>query len=106
MIAEVAASSAAIDLNDKKRAYRRNGVREYLVWQIFENRLDWFYLENGEYVNLTPDTNGVIRSRVFPGLWLAIEPFLAGEMVWVLETLQAGTQSLEHGAFVQTLQSR
>jgi len=28
-IAEVAASSAACDLHDKKRAYRRNGVQEY-----------------------------------------------------------------------------
>ena len=37
LVAEIAASSAAIDLGDKKRAYRRNGVREYLV-QPGENR--------------------------------------------------------------------
>lgn len=36
LIAEVAASSAAYDLHDKKRAYRRNGVQEYLVWQVLE----------------------------------------------------------------------
>ncbi|MGB3239101.1 MAG: Uma2 family endonuclease, partial [Geitlerinemataceae cyanobacterium] len=30
LIVEVAASSAAYDLHDKKRVYRRNGVREYL----------------------------------------------------------------------------
>lgn len=31
LIVEIAASSAAYDLYDKKRAYRRNGVKEYLV---------------------------------------------------------------------------
>lgn len=31
LIVEVAASSVAIDLHDKKQAYRRNGVKEYLV---------------------------------------------------------------------------
>jgi Uma2 family endonuclease len=42
LVAEVATSSAAIDLGVKKNAYRRNDVQEYLVWQTFENRLSWF----------------------------------------------------------------
>jgi Uma2 family endonuclease len=44
LIVEIAGSSAAYDLHDKLKVYRRNGVPEYLVWQIFERRLDWFYL--------------------------------------------------------------
>ena len=31
LIVEIAAGSAAIDLHDKLRAYRRNGVQEYVV---------------------------------------------------------------------------
>lgn len=42
LIVEVAASSASYDLNDKLNAYRRNGVQEYIVWQTYENRVDWF----------------------------------------------------------------
>ncbi|HBY77123.1 MAG TPA: Uma2 family endonuclease, partial [Cyanobacteria bacterium UBA11148] len=61
LVAEIAASSAAIDLGDKKRAYRRNGIREYIVWQVFEQKLDWFYLQEGEYVSLPIDQDGVIR---------------------------------------------
>ena len=34
LIVEVAASSASIDLRDKRRAYCRNGVREYVVWRV------------------------------------------------------------------------
>ncbi len=106
LVAEVAASSAAIDLGDKKRAYRRNGVTEYIVWQVFDRRLDWFTLEQGEYVNLLPDSEGIIHSQVFPGLWLAVGELLKGEMQSVLAGLQTGLQSTEHQAFVQRLAQR
>lgn len=103
LVAEIAASSAAIDLGDKKRAYRRNGIQEYIVWQVFEQKLDWFYLQEGEYLSL-PVEDGVIRSRVFPGLWLAVEDLLAGNMTSVLATLQQGLASPEQATFVQQLQ--
>ena len=103
LVAEIAASSAAIDLGDKKRAYRRNGIREYIVWQVFEQRLDWFYLQEGEYVPLLVDEDGVIRSQVFPGLWLAVNDLLTGNMGRVLSMLQEGLAAAEHTAFVQLL---
>jgi Uma2 family endonuclease len=103
LVAEIAASSAAIDLGNKKRAYRRNGIQEYIVWQVFEQKVDWFYLQDGEYVSLPVDEDGVIRSRVFPGLWLAVADLLAGNMVQVLAILQAGLATSEHAAFVQRL---
>jgi Uma2 family endonuclease len=103
LIVEVAASSATIDLGDKKRAYRRNGIQEYLVWQVFDQRIDWFRLEAGEYVNLQPDAAGIIRSQVFSGLWLDRNALLAGNMQQVLAVLQAGINSAEHQAFVQQL---
>jgi Uma2 family endonuclease len=101
LVVEIAASSAAIDLGDKKRAYRRNGIQEYIVWQVFEQKVDWFYLEAGEYVPLPVDGDGVMRSRVFPGLWLAVADLLAGNMVQVLAVLQAGLATVEHGEWVQ-----
>lgn len=103
LVVEIAASSVAIDLHDKKRAYRRNGVQEYIVWQVFEQKLDWFYLQQGEYVSLPVDEDNVIRSRVFPGLWLAAGDLLAGNMGRVLSVLQEGLASGEHGMFVQEL---
>jgi Uma2 family endonuclease len=103
LVAEIAASSAAIDLGDKKRAYRRNGIKEYIVWQVFEQKLDWFYLQEGEYVSLPVDEDGVIRGREFPGLWLAVEDLLTGNMTQVLAVLQEGLASPEHAAFVQQL---
>ncbi len=103
LVVEIAASSAAIDLGDKKRAYRRNGVQEYIVWQVFEQRIDWFSLQNEDYVSLLPDEQGVICSVVFPGLWLDVSAMLQGNMQQVLAILQAGINSAEHQTFVQQL---
>ncbi|MBD2615800.1 MAG: Uma2 family endonuclease [Nostoc sp. ZfuVER08] len=103
LIVEIAASSVAIDLHAKKQAYRRNGVKEYIVWQVLDEKLSWFYLEQGEYLELATDSSGILRSRVFPGLWLAVAELLAGNMQSVLTILQTGLQSPEHAEFVQQL---
>jgi Uma2 family endonuclease len=103
LVVEIAASSAAYDLYDKKRAYRRNGVREYLVWRVYDKQLDWFSLEAGEYIKLEPDNEGIICSQVFPGLWLATPQLLSGKMNEVLAVLQQGLNSKEHQEFSKTM---
>jgi Uma2 family endonuclease len=80
-------------------------VKEYIVWQVLDQKISWFYLEQGEYLDLPVDTDGIIQSRVFPGLWLAVTELLAGNMQSVLAVLQQGVQSPEHAAFVQKLVS-
>ena len=104
-VAEISASTATIDLRDKKRVYRRNGVKEYLVWQVINHRIDWFFLQEGEYISLTPDAEGIIRSQVFPGLWLSVSALLAGDMPQVIATLQTGLSSAAHQQFIQQLTS-
>jgi Uma2 family endonuclease len=103
LVAEIATSSAAIDLGTKKNVYRRNGVQEYLVWQTFENRLSWFRLQDENYVAIEPDEDGIIRSTVFPGLWLAVPSLLDGKMMDVLNVLQRGLVTIEHQAFAASL---
>ena len=104
-VAEISASTATIDLRDKKRVYRRNGVKEYLVWQVMNRRIDWFSLQEEEYISLLPDAEGIIRSRVFPGLWLAVSALIDGDMPSAIATLQAGLNSDAHQEFVQQLAS-
>lgn len=104
LVIEVAASSAGYDLHDKKRAYRRNGVQEYIVWQIYENKLHWFRLQSGKYRLLEEDDAGVVKSQAFPGLWLAVPELLQGNMAQVLAVLQLGIASAEHKEFVKALQ--
>ncbi|HEY9612638.1 Uma2 family endonuclease, partial [Allocoleopsis sp.] len=55
LVVEIAASSVAIDLHAKKQAYRRNGVKEYIVWQVLDQKISWLYLDKGEYLDLPTD---------------------------------------------------
>ena len=75
-------------MKEKRRVYARNGVREYLVWRVAEGRVDWFCLEKEGYVAQTPDANGLLPSRVFPGLRLPVAALLAGETAEVLGGLE------------------
>lgn len=84
LIVEVAASSVSYDLHNKKEAYRRNGVREYIVWRVLDNAIDWFHLEGGQYLPVQPDEAGLIESAQFPGLRLNVSRMLAGDLAAVL----------------------
>jgi hypothetical protein len=99
----------SFDLHTKKNVYRRCGVREYVVWRVLEGEIDWFALEAGEYKLLAPGADGLLRSRVFPGLWpgLWLDPaaLVAGDLTKALAAVQAGIASAEHGEFVRRLAS-
>ena len=103
LIVEVAASSASYDLHVKREVYRRNGVQEYVVWRVYDRQVDWFRLENGQYVTVPADTEGVMHSRVFLGLRLAVPALLSGDLANVLAELHLGLASAEHQAFVEML---
>ena len=103
LVAEVASSSASYDLHAKLRVYRRNGVREYLVWRVLDQEIDWFVLRAGQYERLLLDAEGLYRSEVFPGLWLDPAALLRGDLATVLAVVQRGLASPEHAAFVMRL---
>ncbi len=102
-VAEVAVSSKTIDLNEKLEAYRRNNVREYVVWRVLDRAIDWFILREGRYDRLPPGADGLYRSEVFPGLWLDPEALIRGDLAAVNRAVQLGLASPEHAAFVDRL---
>lgn len=105
LVAEVSGSTASIDLNTKLRVYRRNGVREYLVWRVFDRAIDWFALLGGDYAPLTP-SEGVLRSQVFPGLWLDTAALIREDLAQAIQVLQQGTKTAEHAEFAARLKSQ
>jgi Uma2 family endonuclease len=103
LVVEIAASSANYDMHVKRRVYGRNGVQEYVVALMFDRALHWYVLENGTYEVLPPDADGILRSRVFPGLWLQPDAFWANDLAGLLATVQQGIASSEHQQFVARL---
>lgn len=106
LVIEIAGSAAAKELHAKRRAYRRAGVREYLVWVTAEPALLAFRRGEGDFEAAPADADGVWRSRQFPGLWLAVPALLACRSAAVLKTLHRGLEGREHGAFVRALRRR
>ena len=103
LIAEVAATSASYDLHDKLNVYRRNGVKEYIVWRTFDRAIDYFILCDGRYDALVPAAKRILQSQVFPGLWLDPASLIAGDLQKVNAVLQKGLASAKHTAFVNRL---
>jgi Uma2 family endonuclease len=104
LVAEIAASSASYDLNVKLQAYRREGVREYIIWRVLEGEIDWFVLREAGYEKLIPGDDGILRSTIFPGLWLDPAALLRDDCDTLLEVLQRGLDTPEHTAFKAELQ--
>ncbi len=101
LIAEIAASTVSIDLHKKLTVYRRHQVQEYLIWRVDDQEFDWFRLNNGEYIQLEPNSEGVICSQIFPGLWLDKAALLRGDLAKVLTVLHRGLVTKEHQEFVE-----
>ncbi len=94
-IAEISASTVSIDLGAKKTAYERNGVQEHLVWQVLDQEIDGFWLENDRYSLLQANGDGITRSRIFPGLWLDRSALLRDEMNRVLDIVRQGVAEVQ-----------
>jgi Uma2 family endonuclease len=103
LVAEISSSTTSFDLNTKMEVYRRNGVREYVVWRVRDKTIDWFVLRDGEFVRLDLDEDGHYRSVVFPGLWLDAAAMIRGDLARVLELVRQGAASVDHQRFVEHL---
>lgn len=107
LILEVAACEASIELHKKFDVFHRHRVREYLVWRMYDDAVDWFVNRAGRFDPLAPDpADGLLKSVAFPGLWLDAAALIGGDMPAVMAALTRGLASPEHAAFVQLLASR
>lgn len=102
---EVSGSTTSRDLGIKLELYRSQGVREYLSIVLYPKQVLWRRLVRGNYQDIEPGEDGLIRSRVFPGLWL--DP----AAIWdprksLRAALELGLQSPEHAAFARKLAAK
>jgi Uma2 family endonuclease len=103
LVVEITNSRRDLALHDKRDAYQRAGVLEYLVVCMEEQEVQWFHFPSGKAIR--PNRQDISRSRVFPGLWLDASALLRLDSARLLEVLQQGLASREHAAFVKRLQA-
>ncbi|MBI2806843.1 MAG: Uma2 family endonuclease [Planctomycetes bacterium] len=102
-VGEISDSTQSIDLHQKKNDYEEAGVREYLVVATRTKQVFWFVRRRGKFREIKPDADGILRSHVFPGLWLDAAALLRRDYKQVLAVLRQGIGSPEHTAFVAKL---
>ena len=102
LLVEIAHSGRALAMHGKRADYQRAGVREYLILCWEEQQLHWFDFQSS--ASITPNRQGIYRSRVFPGLWIDGPALLACDSARIDAVLQQGLASRAHAAFVKRLQ--
>ena len=103
LVVEIASSSASYDLHDKLEMYEQKGVQEYIVWRVLDNQIDWFGLEKEKYKKFVRNKQGIIESKVSPGLRLNVKAMLKDDLQKVLSDLQKGLESKKYKDFVGQL---
>jgi len=103
---EISNSSAGIDLHAKLRDYEQYGVREYLVVVMRQHEVHWFVRRKDRFTPMKPGADGVLKSKVFPGLWLDTAGVFDETATRLLATLRKGLASPEHAKFVAKLSKK
>ena len=103
LIVEISHTTSARDLGIKLRLYERSGVREYLVVRSKKKQVIWHELMEGKYGEMAAGADGILRSRVFPGLWLDESALWKQDIARLAAVAQQGLASPEHAAFLRKL---
>jgi Uma2 family endonuclease len=106
LVVEVALSSSARDLGPKLRLYRAAGVQEYVSVLLKDVRVLWRRLAGGDWSNIEAGEDGLMRSVVFPGLWLDPEALLSKDVPRILKVVQLGIRSAQHREFAARFAAR
>jgi hypothetical protein len=104
LVAEVAHSTRAIDYHAKMADYGRHGVLEYLIVSLRDGAVELFDLSLNQ--NLPAGGDGLLRSRVFPGLWIDPRALLVQDASRLLSALDGGMATPEYRDFREKLSAR
>jgi Uma2 family endonuclease len=84
----ISKSSQKIDRGRKFVLYADHGVKEYWIIDPLRDAVEFYGNQEGEWVEIKPDEQGRLRSKVLPGFWLKPEWLTTFRLPPVLKTLQ------------------
>jgi len=84
----ISKSSRKIDRGRKFVLYAEHGVREYWIIDPLRNTVEFYENQDGEWLEIKPDAQGRLHSKVLPGFWLKPEWLINYPLPPILKTLQ------------------
>ena len=103
LIVEVSHTTIARDAGVKLRLYERSGVREYIIVRPKKQQVIWRELIEGQYREMAAGQDGILRSHVFPGLWLDPAALWNEDLTGLAAAVQQGVATAEHTEFLRKL---
>jgi hypothetical protein len=103
LLVEVSHTTRYHDLGPKLGDYERAGVLEYVVRALEPDEVLWHVWHEGRLVAVSPDADGLYRSRVFPGLWLDPVALLARDTRRLRAVLDQALAAPAHAEFAARL---
>lgn len=89
---------------DRRDAFRKAGVLEYVVWQGNSgDNLIWNRLCDGHYQQVEANKEGLIKSTALPGLWIPQQAMKQRDWWSVMATISRGITRKEHHDFMATI---
>jgi hypothetical protein len=70
---------------------------------VLDHQIDWYVLREGRFEPVASGPDGILRSTVFPGLYLDPAAMLRGDLAAVFTVVQQGLNTPEHADFVARL---
>jgi Uma2 family endonuclease len=84
----ISKSSRKIDRGRKFVLYAEHGVREYWIIDPLRNTVEFYENQDGEWLEIKPDAQGRLHSKVLSGFWLKPEWLINYPLPPILKTLQ------------------
>ena len=72
-ILEIHEDTTSQYVEDRKKMFADAGVLEFLIVNASSDKVEWNRLNDGDFVEVLPDSDGLIKSTSLPGLWMAID---------------------------------
>ena len=102
-VVDIEEDSSSPSLKSRKKLFASSGVEEYLVVNEALTRIEWNRLIKGEFQEIYPDENGMIRSSGLPGLWIPIDELKKRDYWAVMASIEHGATRAEHHKLMQTI---
>lgn len=106
LVIEIANSTLFVDRTLKRQNYERAGVLEYLIVMVQNEDVEWYTRGKRGFEMIVPGPDGILKSRVFPGLWLDRTGIFTRTSKVIRAALAKGLAGPEHAKFVAKLQKK
>ena len=92
------------EYESRKSSFEKHGVSEYVVLIADENQTCHWNRHNGsKFESVSPDENGIIKSKALPGLWFSTNSAKDRDWWTLIDFVERGVTRVGHHELMETI---